>query len=194
MAEPVSVPAAALELLGDWLPASDSGEFQLMTLSTADGSGMPDARFLLLSEWDATGFWFHTDSRSRKAEQLAANPAAALSAVWPAERRQLVVQGPVEPADAAELERAYDRRPPYLQQLAWQNTPEFAALAPEHRVAAWAEFQAAHPDGFAQPDTWAGYVVRPTRVTFWSGEPDTASHRLEFALVDGAWEERILAG
>lgn len=174
-------------LLEQWLPRNDDPARPLMTLSTA----VPDARTVLLSEFDDEGLYFHTDSRSRKVGQLAHDPRVALTILFPA--RQLVVLGTAEIAPAVEQGRAYSARSPYLKQLAWQNTTEFAELPLERRRELWAAF-AGDPRVQLPPETWIGYVVRPHRLTFWEGDPDAASRRTEFTLEDGMWEESYLPG
>lgn len=188
-------PADPVEVLAQWLPSNDDPARPAMTLATATHSG-PDARTLLLSEWDENGFYFHTDSRSRKVAQLAAHPQVALVLHFPDRLRQLTVQGTAEPAADAELAWAFAHRSDYLKQLAWQNTREFAGLPYPDRVTAWAQFRTAHADGFGQPPTWTGFLVRPTRLTFWVGDPETASRRTEYArtgVADG-WAVSVHAG
>lgn len=197
------------QLLAEWLPSNDDPARPVMTVATVSTSGAtiggappapaPDARIQLLSEYDEHGFYFHADSRSRKIAQLDANPAVALVLHFPTELRQLVVQGTAELAPPDELRRAFRARSPYLQQLAWQNTVEFAGLPLEDRLSSWAAFRRAHDDGFDQPPTWIGYLVRPTRLSFWEGNPDTASRRTEYtraadAAADSPWTVSILAG
>ncbi|MCT9001248.1 pyridoxamine 5'-phosphate oxidase family protein [Microbacterium memoriense] len=186
-------------LLSVWLPANDDPARPLMTLATLDENGAPDARSLLLSEWDAEGFYWHTDARSRKVAQVTRSALVALcipllGTPTPDSRHQLVVQGRAEPASADEQRRAYAARPPYLQQLAWQNTPEFAALPQPERVAAWADFASAQEASFVPPPSWVGYLVRPDRLTFWFGSDDTASRRVEYTRRADGWERRFLAG
>lgn len=181
------------ELLRDWLPANDDPVRPPMTVATLD-HGIPDARTLLLSEYDAHGLYFHTDSRSRKVEQLRADPSVALMLHLPEAKRQLTVQGIAELAPDDELARAYRARSPYLQQLAWQNTVEFAGLGDDDRESAWASFRAAHGDGFGQPPTWIGYLVRPSRLTFWTGSDTTASRRVEYQASPGGWAVSFRAG
>lgn len=177
------------ELLVDWLPANDDPNRPRMTMSTAE----PDARTLLLSEFDESGFYFHTDSRSRKVEQLAADPRVALTILWPDFTRQLVVLGTAELAPAVEQDLAYRARSAYLKQLAWQNTAEYAQLPLEERHALWASFTD-DPHQLHPPETWIGFLVRPHRITFWQGDPQAASRRTEFTLVGGDWERAYLAG
>lgn len=186
-------PADPFDLLAEWLPANDDPARPVMTVATA-ADGIPDARTLLLSEWDREGLSFHTDSRSRKVRQLATNPQVALMLHFPEKLRQLTVQGVAEPADSANLGRVFQARSPYLQQLAWQNTVEFAGLPLADRLSAWARFRDDHADGFGQPPTWTGYLVRPSRLTFWVGNPDTASRRTEYLRTPEGWAVTLLAG
>ncbi|MGN6326527.1 pyridoxamine 5'-phosphate oxidase family protein [Pseudolysinimonas sp.] len=177
---PDEPPTDPWELVAAWLPDDEDPVRPTMTLATLDG-GVPDARTVLLSGWSRDGFLLHTDARSRKAAQLAADPAVALVMHLAADAHQLVVQGRAEPAGAEADRAAYARRSPYLQQLAWQNTDEFATLPLDDRRSAWAGFAAAHADGFAPAPSWIGYRVVPHRLAFWQGDPATASRRLEYA-------------
>jgi pyridoxamine 5'-phosphate oxidase len=190
-----SLPVDVLAVLSDWLPDNDDPARPLITLATVDAHGRPDARNVLLSEYSAGGFSFHTDSRSRKVADLEANPSAAFAIAWPAELRQLSVQGTVERASSDEERAAYARRSRYLQLLAWLNSPEFALLPLAERERAWAEFDAEHPDGSLEPPpTWLGFLLRPTRVTFWRGTPTTASRREEHTLTETGWQTSVLPG
>jgi pyridoxamine 5'-phosphate oxidase len=189
-----AVPAEAWRLLVEWLPSNDDPDRPQVTLSTVDADGAPDARTVLLSSFDRDGLSFHTDAASRKAEQLAARPLAALTVLWPGFTKQLVVRGRVETADDATLAAAYGARSPYLQQLAWLNSHEFAALPLDERRRRWAGFAAEHPAGFDRAPGWTGFVVRPTRLTFWTSAPDTASRRREWSWGPGGWAHEYRAG
>ncbi|GGK99177.1 hypothetical protein GCM10007382_19160 [Salinibacterium xinjiangense] len=177
-------------LLDEWLPANHDQERPQMILSTVSGNGVPDARTVLLTEFDSEGLYFHTDSRSRKVADITGNPAVALTFLWPGFTRQLVVQGRAEVASVPELAAAFETRSPYLQQLAWQNSSEFAQLDLDERRSQWAAFQP--PAG--APSTWTGFLVRPTRLTFWGSNQDAASRREEFNLDGGDWVSSYLPG
>lgn len=188
-------PDEAWDLLLAWLPSNDDPERPQITLSTVDAAGEPDARTVLLTSFDETGFFFNTDGASRKAADIAANPAVAITVLWPGFTHQLVVRGIAQPAPADHVAASYRSRSPYLQQLAWLNTHEFAALPRDERVTRWLEFDRTHNGSFEQPDSWVGYVVVPTRLTFWSSNGDTASQRVEFSRdAAGEWNRRYLAG
>jgi len=193
-AGPVRVPDDAWALLADWLPGDDDPDRPQITLSTVDADGGPDARTVLLSSFDRDGFVFHTDAASRKVAQLEARPQAAITVLWPGFTRQIVVRGVASRADAPAIARAYRARSPYLQQLAWLNSHDFAGLPLEERRARWAAFEREHAHGFEQPAGWTGFVVRPTRLTFWTSAPDTASRRREWSLGPDGWTHSYRAG
>lgn len=179
-------------LLADWLPANEVLERPQLILSTVSASGEPDARTVLLTEFDDEGLYFHTDSRSRKVRDISLAPAVAMTFLWPNFTRQLVVQGVASVAPADELLSAFEGRSPYLKQLAWLNSPSFAQLPLDERRAQWSAFSL---DGHLQPpETWTGFIVRPTRLTFWESDAEAASRRTEYTLADGAWEVTYLAG
>ncbi|WP_282837251.1 pyridoxine/pyridoxamine 5'-phosphate oxidase [Microbacterium flavum] len=190
-------PMDPLALAAQWLPG-DGEDRMLMTVSTVGLDGNPDARTTMLSDFDGRRFAFHTDANSQKAAELATNPAVALTILWPGFTRQLVVQGTAERSPRTESDIAYHRRSPYLQQLAWQNTPEFARLPLPDRRAKWEEFLTAHggPDApaFAAPSTWAGFSVTPHRLLFWVSNPAAASRRLAYTRSPDGWEMTVLPG
>ena len=195
MSQLPSVSGDALALLSEWLPDNADPVRPQIQLATVDSSGRPDIRTVLLSEWSALGVYFHTDSRSRKVADLAANPAAAIEVLWPGFSRQLVIRGFAEVASAEEQADAYARRSPYLRQLAWLNTHEAAALSPAARADAWAEFSASHDIATIDaPATWIGFLVRPDRLTFWESNPIAPSHRTEYRLEADTWTEHHLPG
>lgn len=176
-----------MRLVREWLADYDKPP---MTLSTLGPDGYPDARTVLLSGVDTGSVHFHTDARSRKAAQLAADPRA--SAVVLLEGRQIVLVGDVEPLDAPR--GGYRLRTRYLQVLAWVNTHELAARPPDVRRSTWKQFEEAHPGPLEPPPTWAGYRLRPRRLTFWTADDAGPSTRVEYTRGDRGWTVRALAG
>ena len=69
-----------------------------MTLATADKSGQPSARIVLLKGVDPRGFVFYTNYESRKGRDLAENPRAAVVFLWKELERQVRVEGAIEKA------------------------------------------------------------------------------------------------
>lgn len=192
----VDVDAAVADppaLLGSWLASANTPAHPLGTLSTIGLDGYPNARHLLASRYDGERIHFHTDTRSRKAAELAADPRATLAFVWPDAGRQVVVTGDVAPVSAREREEAYAERSRYLQLLAWLNDDALAALPSDQRRAAWAAYDAVHPT-LTPPETWAGYALTPRRIVFWRGEADGPSNRVLCTREATGWRTERRAG
>lgn len=185
-------PADPADLVRSWLPGEDADTL-LMTVSTVDGEGYPRARTVRLTGFNGERFLFHTDARSRKVAELAADPRVALTILWPEGTRQLVVQGTACAASDEEKARAYAALPPYLKQLAWLNTAEHATLPRSERERRWADFARERPDP-PQPHGWTGFAVTPHRMLFWASTGRAASRRLEYARSADGWESRHLPG
>ncbi|WP_222195012.1 pyridoxamine 5'-phosphate oxidase family protein [Modestobacter italicus] len=186
-------PADPFALARQWLPGDDEPDRPRVTLSTIGEDGYPDARTVLLSAFDDTGFAFHTAATSRKVAELAAAPRAALTVLWPDHQRQLVVRGDVVPDAPGSAVTAWRARTAYLRQLAWLNTDELAGLPLDERRARWAAFTT-RPGLPSPADSWTGYRLQPRELTFWAAHPDTASRRLQYVRADDGWRTAHLAG
>ena len=76
--------------------AEQHGQLQpdAMVVATSTPGGRPSARMVLLRGIDERGFCFYTNFDSRKGEELAANPHAAIALHWPEVLRQVRARGP----------------------------------------------------------------------------------------------------
>ncbi|NHI17901.1 pyridoxine/pyridoxamine 5'-phosphate oxidase [Microbacterium excoecariae] len=187
------VPADPADLLAAWLPGDDDPERPLCTLATVDEEGVPDARTVLVSGRREAGITFHTEGSSRKAQQLAAHPVAALVVRWPELARQVVLRGRVERTDPADEALAFARRSRYLQLLAGINTDALAAEDRATRERVYARIDAETPDP-PQPDSWTGYALVPHEVTFWEGSDAAPSRRARYTRAGDGWSASFLAG
>jgi pyridoxamine 5'-phosphate oxidase len=75
-----------IQLFGRWykLAKKKSGmnDPNALCVSTVDAKGRPDARMVLMKDFDEKGFVFYTNLTSPKGRQLAKNPRAALTFHW----------------------------------------------------------------------------------------------------------------
>ena len=86
-------------LFDEWLTEARTSEFndpEAMAFATADTSGQPSVRIVLLRHVGPDGFGFFTNLDSRKGVELAANPRGALAIHWKTLRRQIRAEGRVE--------------------------------------------------------------------------------------------------
>ena len=183
-------------LFEEWYAEARLAEPELpeaMALATADASGAPSVRMVLLKGHDARGFVFYTNSRSRKGGELTANPRAALLFHWKSLRRQVRIEGPVEPVGEAEADAYFATRARESQLGAWasdQSQPMATRDDFERRYQALA---AKHEGGeVPRPPHWWGYRLGPERIEFWVDRAHRLHERRLFTRSGSGWSESLL--
>lgn len=183
-------------LFDEWFAearAREPNDAEAMALATADATGRPSVRMVLLKGHGPDGFVFYTNEHSTKGSQLAANPRAALLMHWKSLRRQVRIEGSVErvPDEKAD---AY-----------------FASRARDSQLGAWASDQSRPLDrretfekrfeevrrrfegqNVPRPPHWGGYRVVPGRIEFWTDRPHRLHERRLFVLEGDEWSEGLL--
>jgi pyridoxamine 5'-phosphate oxidase len=158
-----------------------------MALATADPSGAPSARMVLLKGFDERGFVFHTNYGSRKGREVEANPRAALLFHWRELGRQVRVEGTVERTSREDSDAYYRTRPVGARRSAWaspQSRPVTDRAELEARVE---EARARFGDDPPLPDEWGGLRVVPTAYEFWVHEDDRLHDRFRFERDGDGW-------
>lgn len=167
-----------------------------LTLSTVSALGQPASRVVLLKGLpDDTGFLFYTNYESRKGQELAAQPLAALNFFWPGLERQVRVEGRVEKAPA-ELSTKYFQSRPRSSQLGAWTSPQSQVIDSREALEAREEAIVAKfkgQDPLPRPDNWGGYILRPTRLELWQGRPSRLHDRIVYELEGTIWKRSRLA-
>ena len=166
-----------------------------MTLATANRSGRPSARTVLLKGVDAEGFVFYTNYESRKGNDLADNPQAALLFTWLELERQIRIEGAVEKISPEQSLAYFQSRPLGSQIGAWAS-PQSQIISDrnvlENRSAQLQE-QYAGANALPLPPFWGGYLLRPDRLEFWQGRESRLHDRIDYVLENGHWNIQRLA-
>ncbi len=180
-------------LFDTWMKDATKSEVNdptAMSLATADASGFPDVRMVLLKDASPKGFVFYTNLESTKGSELAENPRAALCFHWKTLRRQVRVRGPVVPVSADEADAYFASRAKDSQIGAWasrQSRPLEGRFELEKEVARYAAKYALKK--VERPPHWSGFRLQPLHIEFWRDRPFRLHDRYVFdrTNVEGAW-------
>ena len=186
-----------LTLFQSWLEearAAAGYDAEAMAVATATQEGEPSVRMVLLKGVDERGLVFFTNYGSRKGEELARNPHAALLFHWPAIGRQVRVEGPVARVERAESE-AYARSRPRESQLSALASPQSRVVPDrewlERRVA---ELDREHAEGeLPVHEDWGGFRVEPAAWEFWEHRDNRLHDRLRYERAGDGWRVERLA-
>jgi len=160
-----------------------------MTLATADATGRPSARTVLLKGFDANGFVFYTNYESRKGQNLADNPQAALLFWWGELERQVRIEGRVEQVSPEESEVYFHSRPRDSQLGAWASPQSQVIVDRSVIETAMADLQATYAGQttLPLPPHWGGYRVIPDHFEFWQGRESRLHDRIRYTPLADGW-------
>ncbi|HKT85965.1 MAG TPA: pyridoxamine 5'-phosphate oxidase [Novosphingobium sp.] len=171
-------------LFGAWYEEAREAEpndSNAVALATATPDGRPSLRMVLLKGHGPEGFVFYTNSRSRKGREIAENPQAALLFHWKSLRRQIRIEGVLEPVSAADAD-AYFASRARDSQLGAVASDQSAPL--DRREIFLARYEAAREkfDGrdVERPAHWGGYRLVPDAIEFWHDRPHRLHERRRF--------------
>jgi pyridoxamine 5'-phosphate oxidase len=194
----VTAPAAAdpINLFRELLErraAAEQATDVAVALATADASGTPSVRMVLLKSVDERGFVFFTNYESRKAIELQDNPRAALCFFWPSLVMQVRVEGVVGRIAAAESDAYFATRPRDSQLAAWASRQSAPIASRDELLARYAEAEARFAGGpVPRPTSWGGYRLDPRRIEFWEGDVARLHHRTCYIREASSWAVEIL--
>lgn len=184
-----------IELFGVWFQLateSEPNDPSAMSLATATPDALPSVRMVLMKHFDARGFTFYTNVESQKGIEISANPHAALCFHWKSLRRQVRIEGYVEPVsehDADDYFHSRSRRSQIGALASQQSRPLSSREELERKANALAE---QYPGEILRPEYWSGYLVVPNRIEFWQDGPDRLHDRIVFTRSGESWTKTRL--
>ena len=186
-----------LAQLQEWYAAARAAgvaEPEAAALATATPDGRPSVRIVLLRGVGPEGIAFYTNYESRKGRELAANPRAALAIHWPAQHRQVRLEGPVERVASDQSDAYFESRPRGSRIGAWASRQ--GTVLPDRRSleARFDELEAEwRTREIPRPPYWGGYLLRPEAIEFWEGRPSRLHDRIHYLREDGGWRAERLS-
>ncbi len=173
---------------------ADVPEPTAMVLSTSTPDGKPSSRIVLLKGVDDDGFTFFTNYKSRKGEQIAANPFGSLLFFWSPLERQVRIEGRLLKTAQHESDEYFRIRPEGSRIGAWaspqsQRIPNREYI--ENLQKDYTRLFRSKP--LDRPEHWGGYKLAPDLIEFWQGRENRLHDRFEYTRNGGMWEVYRLA-
>lgn len=163
-----------------------------MSLATVAANGRPSIRTVLLKAIDEQGLVFFTDKRSRKGQDLEANPEASVCFYWEPLEEQVRIDGHVRRLDASAAAADFDARPSTGQALICASEQSSPLSSIDELRERAAQLQTAQPTQVPVPEHWAGYRLIPDYIETWQGRRDRFHERAAYTQVADGWEKQLL--
>ncbi len=177
--------ANPLHQFEQWLQeaiAAQLPEPNAMTLATVSGTLRPSTRVVLIKDFDARGIVWYTNYDSRKGQELAGNPYAALQFHWVELERVVRIEGVVEKVSTRQSDDYFRSRPLDSRIGAWAS-PQSQVIADRGILLAnAARYGAQFLLNPPRPSHWGGYRLKPDSWEFWQGRKSRLHDRLRYTL------------
>jgi pyridoxamine 5'-phosphate oxidase len=189
--------ADPLKQFEQWLGeaiAAQLPEPNAMTLATVGGDLRPSTRVVLIKGVDARGITWFTNYDSRKGQELAGNPYAALQFHWVELERVVRIEGLVEKISSEESDAYFHSRPLDSRIGAWASPQSQVIPGRALLVANAAKYGAQFLLQPPRPPHWGGYRLKPERWEFWQGRKSRLHDRLRYTVnAPQTWARERLA-
>lgn len=180
-------------LFADWFKeasAADPNNAAVVALATAAPDARPSLRMVLLKGYGESGFLFYTNYESRKAAELTENPFAAMTFWWPAQERQVRIEGTIEKISEAESDDYFAKRPRESRLSAWAS-PQSSVI--EQPVTLDKLHERFGDAPVPRPANWGGFRLVPETFEFWQGRANRLHDRIRFTKTADGWKTDRLA-
>jgi len=168
-------------------------EPNVMTLSTVDSEGAPDARAIVLLNVDGDGWHFAANAASPKGRQLKQQPLAALSFYWPAQGKQIRLRGKVAAVNR-DVSAADFLSRPEKSRAGILTARQSSVLEDRSQLESALATQLARiaQEPALVSNDWNVYALAPSEVEFWQSDDKRRFTRLRYQWQGQQWRQHML--
>ncbi len=191
-----NMPQEPMLVVREWLALAETSEPNdpnAAALATSTPDGVPSVRMVLVKGVEDRGLQFFTNRGSQKGEELLTNPKAAMCLHWKSLRRQVRLAGHVEQLSREETARYFHSRSRGSQiaaAVSLQSQPLSSREVLDKAVRDYAETLGNIE--VPLPEAWAGFLLVPRRIEFWSDGKDRLHDRMLFRRNGEHWSHERL--
>lgn len=160
---------------------SGIAEPNAMTVATVSSSGRPSTRIVLIKDYDEQGIVWYTNYSSRKGQEIAGNPFAAIQFHWVELERVVRIEGVVEKVSAAQSDAYFNSRPLDSKIGAWASPQSQVIKGRAELVSNAAKYALLHGLNPKRPEHWGGYRLIPEQWEFWQGRKSRLHDRIRYS-------------
>jgi len=193
-----SLPENPMDLFSIWYNEASENknilEPNAMSLSTTEQDGFPRSRVVLLKEFNAQGFIFYTNYASQKGIAIEKNPKVGLTFFWLELEQQILIKGTASKVSKETSEEYFYKRP-FESQIGAMVSNQSSVIDIHSNLDEFAQnLQNKYENQIVpKPETWGGYLVKPTEFEFWQGRPSRLHDRIRYQLQESKWKQERLS-
>ena len=174
-----------------WFGEAESAgvpEANALSLATATVDGRPSVRVVLMKAHDGESVTFFTNQRSRKGDEIDANPRVSGLFHWQQLHRQVRFEGVASKVPGEMADEYFASRPEGARRSAIAS-PQ-SDVVPDRR---WLLDRVEAVEGLERPAAWGGYRVEVDTWEFWQGQPNRLHDRVSAVREGDGWRIERLA-
>ena len=186
-----------VNLFKEWFKKAETTEPNdpnALSLATADNSGRPKVRMVLLKGFSDDGFTFYTNFNSSKGKDLKENPKASMCFHWKSLLRQIRIYGNVVQVSDKEADEYYNSRAYGSRIGAWASNQSEVLESRKSLDDSIEKFKKKFHDEkkVPRPPNWSGWRLVPEEIEFWRDGDNRIHERLKYVKNNGKGWKRFL--
>ena len=167
-----------------------------LALGTANKSGIPSVRMVLLKDFSENGFVFYTNLNSQKGNELKDNPNASMCFHWKSLLRQIRIVGTLKQVDNETANDYYNTRAYESRIGAWASKQSSVLKSRDELINSIESFKKKfnEKNNVPRPDHWSGWILKPSSIEFWLDGDNRIHERLKYTLdKNDNWIKNLLS-